>query len=241
MASISSQRWFISNKIADHLIPFFCPHNLVGYRSQELIPFLRDQNRPQLSDLEIKSGERSRRLDPEALEDFWAIRSQATSIQFPAWAKGDLVLQKIKSTTSQSAALARPANLSPSPVSPSSPGTEDMSMSNHMASTATSPEMVHSTIEKPDQKPEKQPGIMSSTPPMRKSTRKISQKRRNTARSDINRLQKTRKSSTQNTDSSTISRIQKASRRPGRRTRSHQLTDFFELDEKGIAKILPDG
>ncbi|KAF7507625.1 hypothetical protein GJ744_010295 [Endocarpon pusillum] len=116
-----------------------------------------------------------------------------------------------------------------------------MSMSDYMASIATSPEMDHSTIEKADQNLEKRLGIISSTAPMRQSIGKTSQERRNTARSDVIRLRKPRKSSTQNADSSTISRIRKASRRLGRRTRSHHLADFLELDEKGIAKILPDG
>lgn len=149
---------------------------------------------------------------------------------------------KNKSATSQSAGLARPANLSPTPVSPSLSGTgRDMSMRDHMASTGTSPEMDHSNTAKADQILAKQLGRISSTAPMRKSTGYISQKRRNTARSDVIRLPETRKSGTENADSSTIGRIRKASRRHGKRTRSHHLTDFFELDEKGIAKILPDG
>ncbi|KAI4264012.1 MAG: hypothetical protein L6R42_000865 [Xanthoria sp. 1 TBL-2021] len=57
--------------------------------------FSRLRNRLEPEELNIKEGNKSNRLDQDALEERWARQSQETSARFPFWASEDGVVQHI--------------------------------------------------------------------------------------------------------------------------------------------------
>lgn len=85
--------------VADHPIPMFCAGSLVDYGTQnapDLVGFLQAKAEQDLSDIKIDPYGRSKRLSPEALERYWERDTQGASSEWPPWLKQDSVLRRMK-------------------------------------------------------------------------------------------------------------------------------------------------
>lgn len=236
--SLSSNK---SDNATDHPIPFFCPEELVEYRSQEFMSFLEDQKRLRVDDLKIEPEDKSRRLDEGILERVWTFQSQDTSLELPIWAKADKILQKIVSARS----------LSPSPSVGSASyrsqasGTiaveigEDAAMSGTTVEETTNAEpYAKFDVESPGTLLERilqRDVLMLPEARMSQSLLPSTPDQSALLVNDGANLRKFRQRPHQRKKLSSITRIQKIAPKPAQETRSYRLSKFYELDPNGVA------
>ena len=83
----------------DHLIPRFCPESLVDYRSQDqpvLVGFFQAKTDQEIRNLKIDPNSKSRRLSQDTLEQYWERDIRGAPPEWPPWLKGDSVLHRIE-------------------------------------------------------------------------------------------------------------------------------------------------
>ena len=211
------------------------------------MPFIEDKTRLSLDDLHIQPSDKSKRLDQEALEDFWAFKSHDRMLELPIWAKGDGMLQQITHTKSSPSMTSSPFNFrSTFDTLTAFDSEEDAQMSDFNVSAATNPK-VDSVFSSPPHshgmEHNKQLGFASSTPRRRwTSTRETSTRKRERRHGNrANIPPRARKYRVQKSNSRAITKIQETVQKPFQGTRSHRVTMLYELDRNGTATALPNG
>lgn len=226
------------DNLSDHPIPFFCPKALIDYRSQELMPFLQNQNRVTIEELRIEPGDSSRRLDQAMLEDSWAVEFHETLADPPIWAKGDAVLQKILHASRLHAKEAHSMQSPPRSRSSSltAHGTEDTTLSGPTQFSPPLAEFNWESLLYPlpmDEKP-MPGGINSAQSPSMKRQPSRGMKP-SVPRYSAENPQKIRKPRLRKNGRGPAAHIRKVALNPARGTRSHREIRLYELDRNSIA------
>ena len=206
------------------------------------MPFLEDQNRLRVDDLNVESGDGSRRLDQEVLEGWWAVGSQETSWELPVWARADPVVQQIVRTKSSPAMAAQSANLRFRSSSRTIVDTEDDTiLSDATAATVTSAgAKIESGVLHPQIHEKWQSGKIMLSARTSRSYRTSTREKQQPLARNADKPQRGKKSRSQKNHSHAITRIQKVAQKPAAGTRSHTVTKFYKLDLNGIATMLPN-
>ena len=229
----------------------FCAESLVDYRTQDapdLVGFTQAMRKQDIQDIKIEPNDKSKRLSPEPLMQYWERDTQETSSEWPPWMKGDPVLRRIEQQDKHDGfqeSLKRLQEVRAGHGTPSSIFTEDRSnveMSDETRpSTPTDASFSgeNSLIKACNESEIKEQGTHSCHIPSDKpyDVQIVPQQPRpkhktvNTGRSQLARPSGVSK------DTSVAKRQR---RKPivatTRRTRSQNMTKFYQLDAKGTTK-----
>ena len=192
-----------------------------------LLGLLEHQHRLRPEEMRIEQGDRSKRLDEEVLERYWTMDSQKCPPQIPIWAKEDKIVQGI--------GFSKPScsTISPSPDP-------------HQFSSSASAELEGN--ETPVNIGTRAPSSLTTAPDLgREGQRKPKPKRHGGRTIIMSRHQRTEPAKKRVTKSvrasrrrsTMITRIQNRASEPALATRSHRLSQFYEIDHAGIVRRCP--
>ncbi|KAL9117111.1 MAG: hypothetical protein Q9187_006354 [Circinaria calcarea] len=236
----------------DHPIPMFCVKSLVDYRTQDapdLASFFQAKAEEDMQNLIIDPSYKSKRLSPEVVVQHWERDTQkASSSEWPAWLKADPVLCRIEQQNEHGDYQEERKRLPEREARHSSPWstfTEDRS--DVEMSNATRPSTPTSTFSRGEtslikayhepsaKEQESDNSYISSNRPnsiqIASQTPKSKLKSTNTVRPQL-----TRSSGVSKNTNAAKRQLRRITAENTRRTRSQNMTKFYELDANGTTR-----
>lgn len=181
-----------------------------------LTRYLQEQKRARIDDVRIQPGDESRRLSHRALDYYW--KSEDMPAELPLWAKKDKVLERMDPLQAPSRAM----NLDVQPPSAEPSINESALAAMDVGTTQPKSELPRSFSPR------------SQTPAAKRDSRSRGLTFLSPGAKEHSRIPRPRVSRRRKKRLATSGAIHKVLQRPAMGTRSHNATEFFELNPDGL-------